>query len=62
MTQNNIPIIVRIYIVNKISNTVFVIVFKLAHQGNIIALMIGERVVLCTFTLKPLHSNARPSK
>ena len=39
MTKNNFPIIVRVYIVNKIYNVVFVVVFKLAYQGNIIALM-----------------------
>ena len=39
MTQNNFPIIVWVQIVNKIRNAVFVVVFKLAHQGNIVALM-----------------------
>ena len=39
MAKNNFPIIVRVQIVNKIRNAVFVVVFKLAHQGNIVALM-----------------------
>ena len=39
MAQNNFPIIGRIQIVNKIRNAVFVVVFKMAHQGNIVALM-----------------------
>ena len=39
MTQNNFPVIVRVQIVNKIGNAVFVVVFKLANQGNIVALM-----------------------
>ena len=62
MAKNNVPVIVRIQVVNKVGDAIVIVVFKLAHQANIVALMNRRTRGALHFDLKTLAFQFPPQQ